>query len=256
MGWGDEIIASGQARKLHEQYEGKRQVLIVDGHGQPRRNDIWLNNPRICHNYGMHAKNVAVLRNGPGLRPYIKEKGERQWRWKEFECPTGELYFSPEELAFAAAYDPHVILEPNLKEKASPNKHWGVERWKALAILLRQRGIKLAQFHSPIGMKIKDAHIITAPSFRHAAAVLARARLAILHEGGLHHAAAAVGVKAIVLFGGFIGPKQTGYAQQSNFFTGGEPCGMRVLCTHCAKAMKAIEPEAVAAEAVKLLGGA
>lgn len=252
MGWGDEIIASGQARKLHEQHEGKRKVLIVDAFGQPRRNDIWLNNPRITSN---PTKEVVVLKNGPGLRPYIKEKGERKWTWKEFECPVGELYFSQEELSFASAYEPFVILEPNLKEKASPNKHWGVERWKALAVILRQAGIKLAQFHSPHGMKIRDAQIITAPTFRHAAAVLGRARLAILHEGGLHHAAAALGVKSIVLFGGFISPKQTGYAAHSNFFTGGEPCGLRVPCDHCAKAMKAIQPEAVAAEAAKLLGG-
>lgn len=253
MGWGDEIIASGQARKLHEQHEGKRKVVVVDAFGQLRRHEIWKNNPRISDG---SAKNPVVLKNGPGCRPYIKEKTERKWVWKEFECPVGELYFSQEELAFAAPYSPMVILEPNLKQQASPNKHWGVERWKALAVMLRQKGIKLAQFHSAIGMRIRDAQIIEAPSFRHAAAVLARARLAILHEGGLHHAAAAVGVKSIVLFGGFISPKQTGYATQSNFFTGGEPCGMRVLCTHCAKAMKAIEPEAVAAEAVKLLGGA
>ena len=83
--------------------------------------------------------------------------------------------------------------------------------------------------------------------------MLATARLAILPEGGLHHAAAALGVPSIVLFGGFISPRQTGYPHQVNVFTGGTPCGWRVRCGHCAAAMKKIEPERILDRALSLL---
>ena len=41
--------------------------------------------------------------------------------------------------------------------------------------------------------------------------MLSGARAAVLHEGGLHHAAAALGMPAVVLFGGMISPRNTGY---------------------------------------------
>jgi hypothetical protein len=55
------------------------------------------------------------------------------------------------------------------------------------------------------------------------------------------------------VFGGFISPRQTGYPQQVNLFTGGEPCGRRLPCPHCARAMQLIEPEHVASHALRLL---
>jgi ADP-heptose:LPS heptosyltransferase len=79
---------------------------------------------------------------------------------------------------------------------------------------------------------------------------LARAKLYIGAEGGLHHAAAALGVPAVVLFGGFIPPLVTGYETHINL-TGGaqEACGSLKPCDHCRKAMDAISVEEVAAAA-------
>jgi ADP-heptose:LPS heptosyltransferase len=84
---------------------------------------------------------------------------------------------------------------------------------------------------------------------RQASAVLAGAALLISPEGGLHHAAAALGLRAVVIFGGFISPATTGYDLHRNFFTGGQACGMRLACAHCAEAMARITPEEVAAAA-------
>ena len=68
-----------------------------------------------------------------------------------------------------------------------------------------------------------------------------------------NHAAAALDVPSVVIFGGYISPKQTGYSTQENIFTGGEPCGMRIPCDHCATAMKAIDPEMVAEKLVAVV---
>jgi hypothetical protein len=79
------------------------------------------------------------------------------------------------------------------------------------------------------------------------------------HEGGLHHAAAAVRLPAVVIFGGFITPAVTGYAEQVNLTAPGlgvaHPlgCGRRVDCPHCADAIAQITPELVAQEVRKVL---
>jgi ADP-heptose:LPS heptosyltransferase len=83
-------------------------------------------------------------------------------------------------------------------------------------------------------------------SFRDALGVLSLARLYIGPEGGLHHAAAALGIPAVVIFGGFNSPKSTGYPWQSNITgSSGEPCGSVAACWHCRDAMASITVERV-----------
>ena len=253
MGYGDEIIASGQARVLHA--ANQRKVFIYDRNGAIREHEMWRGNPRI----GTRSERPyqpQMLTNGPGVRPYIASKSAQRWAWREWECPAGEIYFVPDELGYAAAVapsEPFVLIEPNNKQKASPNKDWGLERWSALAGLMRRAGIQPWQLGAPGTRLIPGARLIFTPGFRLACAVLARAKACVLPEGGLHHAAAALGIPAVVIFGGFISPKQTGYAAHVNLFTGGEPCGMRVPCGHCALAMGQIQPAAVLEELQKLL---
>ena len=92
---------------------------------------------------------------------------------------------------------------------------------------------------------LNHAVYLHTPTFKQAAAVLARAKAAVLPEGGLHHAAAALGIRAVVIYGGFISPKQTGYDMHINLFTGTEPCGSRKSCEHCRASMAKITPEEV-----------
>ena len=146
-----------------------------------------------------------------------------------------------------------MILEPRLKPAASPNKDWGWQRWAELARRLDRHGLRVAQFGGPSTRPLPGAEVIACASFREACAVLSRARLAVLPEGGLHHAAAALGTPAIVIFGGFISPRQTGYLHQLNLFTGGAPCGMRKRCRHCEQAMRRIEVDEVVARSLLLV---
>lgn len=228
--------------------------MVFDRNNQQRWHEMWRNNPRIAtRSESVHKPQRLV--NGPGVRPYIADKTQGRWTWKEWECPKGEIYFSPDELAFASGYRPIVIIEPNNKAKASPNKDWGRERWAVLAGELSKNGLEPVQLGPSGTQRLAGVHLIETPTFRHACAVLARAKACVLPEGGLHHAAAALGVPSVVIFGGYIGPRQTGYATQTNLFTGGKPCGMRVTCEHCAQAMSKITPEIVLGEMLKLLNG-
>lgn len=255
MGWGDEIIASGQARKLHEQHN--KVVAIKDGYGSIRWNEIWEGNPRIMRPRDVISITVrpTALLNAPGFRPYIRQKFSHKWVWvEEWECPQGEIYLNASEKAFGEANAGHVIIEPNLKSRASPNKDWGWQRWEELARLMLTAGIQPVQLGPSGTPLVAGAQLVQTLSFRQACAVLSRASAAVLPEGGLHHAAAALGVKAVVIFGGFISPKQTGYKTQDNLFTGQEPCGKRTKCDHCTKAMNAIDPAMVMARLLLMRG--
>lgn len=250
MGYGDEIIVTGQARRM--QYTCPHKVVVYDRNGQIRSHEMWRDNPRIATRDERLSKTQS-LKSAPGSRPYIAEKYDSRWVWKDFECTPGEIYFSEDELAFAAKYSGGIVIEPNNKAKASPNKDWGLQRWQQLVPLLRDSGLEVWQL-GPEGTRvIAGTKYIRTPSFRHGCAVLARARAAALPEGGLHHAAAACGIPAVVIFGGYISPQQTGYAIHRNLFTGGKPCGARQPCAHCAEAMAKITPEQVHQELLGLL---
>lgn len=253
MGWGDELMAAGQARRIQLENPKAGKVIIRDRNGNIRQHEAWNDNPRILKRSEAPGRTAVSIVNGPSVRPYIADKSEMKWTWNEWECPVGEIYFSDLELKFAEAYSPQVVIEPNNKAKASPNKDWGIERWAGLVHLLKKAGLESVQL-GPRGTRVIDgAALIETPTIRLACAVLAKAKVAVLPEGGLHHAAAALSVPTVVIFGGFISPKQTGYATQTNLFTGGKPCGMRQNCPHCKIAMAAITPEMVFDEAMKLL---
>ena len=251
MGWGDEIIASGQARLLYEQFGHK--VAIHDRFGQQRDHEAWIGNPHIATRADRDGRRT-ILKNGPGHRPYIAEKHTSHWKWKEWECPVGEIYLRPDEKLFANSLPSGIIvIEPNMKQKASPNKYWGKQRWEALIDLMIAHGLKPVQLGAVGTQVLRGAELINTPTMRHACAVLARSRAAVLPEGGLHHAAAAFGIKAVVIYGGYISPKQTGYSIHTNLFTGGTACGRRVDCAHCAAAMAEITPWQVFKELEKIL---
>lgn len=250
MGIGDEILVTGQVRTMRAR--DPRKVQILDRNGVARWNEMWEGNPGIAR--PKEQGSFQTLANGPGVRPYIAGKTTERWTWQDFDCQPGEIFFTKEEIAFGQRYAGLIIVEPHNKVKASPNKNWGWIRWNKVAWLLARQGIRVTQLGPENTKTLEGAELVVTPTFRMAAAVIARAGACVLPEGGLHHAAAAVGTSAVVIYGGFISPAQTGYALHTNFFTGGEPCGMRVPCKHCTQAMAAILPEQVVNELEKTLG--
>lgn len=245
MGLGDELMVTGRARVM--QLKDPRKVRVMHlRHGQ-RWHELWAGNPRIAQ-ADDHDSDCQPLLDCPGCRPYIAEKHIDHWVWREYGPAPGELYFSKTERHVAAGMDPGVIIEPRIKEAASPNKQWGEQRWADFIGRCGRQGIKLSMFG---GTPMEGVTLITVASFRQACAILARAKAYVGHEGGLHHAAAAVGARAIVLFGGFISPAVTGYASQVSLYAPHPKyplgCGMRGECDHCAAAMASIQPADVLA---------
>lgn len=251
MSYGDEIMASGQARRKWEQTGQKVQIRGLDG--RARWSPLWENLHWIAgkHEHGDFAHVV----NGPGCRPYLsypftRRTGQTYSEWRAMDN-IGSLILHIEELTFGRdmlrMLGKFILLEPHIPPQSNPNKNWGWARWQDLADELR--GHTLVQVGPPGTRILNGVKHVKTPDFRYGAAVLNNAKLAILPEGGLHHAAAALGIgkPVIVLFGGSPSVKATGYDFHTNIVSPLEstPCGQWMPCPHCERAWKDIDPRVI-----------
>jgi ADP-heptose:LPS heptosyltransferase len=243
MGIGDNLMASGLARGAKAR--GKRiafgdgKQILWDHHSE----QIFRGNPNIAPLGSEGARDLEWVPFYRGNRIYNRQSGDR-WVWNYgFKAIPGEVFLTEDEKKLAAFHGSgYVVIEPNVPEfkTVAPNKQWPVERYNRVAQLLMKSGIDVIQFNFKAGHIIPGVRQIKTPTFRHAMAVLKNAALYIGPEGGLHHASGAVGIPAVVIFGGFIPPAVTGYATHTNLTGGAEACGSLHACEHCREAMNAI----------------
>lgn len=246
-------MVTGHCRLL--QQKDPRKIKLH--YGKRLWNEVFDHNPRIARLD--EEGDFQVYHPRPhGLRPYCKAKSDQRWTWQRYKPPAGELYFDRHEIGFSSQYRPTIVIEPNIKSRASPNKLWPIEYWQKLVILLNGAGLRVFQLGPQRTPIVTGARFIATDTFRQAAAVLQNARAAVLTEGGMAHAAAVVGVRAVVIMGGYIGPDVIGYEQNANLFVHDDRhplgCGMRVPCKHCEDAMRSITPERVMVEVRMICG--
>lgn len=246
-------MVAGEARRLQRSDPRKVRPTYPD----PRWHEAWEGNPRIARPEEQGDFQIYAAREN-GLRPYAASKTSSQWTWKSYGPEPGEIYFSNEEKAFGARHTGLIVIEPHLKPGAALTKQWGAQRWRQLVLgITRRLRVRPVQLGRSATVVLPGADFVYTRTMREAAAVLARARAALLPEGGLHHVAAAVGCPAVVIFGGYIAPEVTGYAAQRNLFVRSPQyplgCGMRMRCTHCERAMASITVERVLGELEGLL---
>lgn len=243
MGLGDNIMATGIAKGAAAR--GKR---IAFGDGKKiiwdhNSEQIFRGNPNIASPGSEGAKDLEWIKFYRGSRIYNEhDKVNNRWLWNyEFKSMPGEIFLNAEELRWADQFSKGcIIVEKNVPEKLGViNKQWDKDRYEGI---IKRFDKKVVELNG------------SAPSFRHALAALSRASLYIGPEGGLHHGAAAVGIPAVVIFGGWIPPQVTGYDGHINL-TGGakEFCGSLRLCNHCQSALKNISVDEVYNSAVSLI---
>lgn len=245
MGIGDEIMVTGEVRRLLAQHGGTR--VAVRARNRPdwhRWHPVWEGNPHIAR---PGEKYDLTYDNAPGDRPYIETKLTRRWVWREYRPIVGELFLSEREQSFAQLAEGCIVVQPFIKAGASPNKRWPLEFWQEL--VSRQTRWPWVQIGDGADPKLAGVSFLQTPSFRDACGVLRGARAAVLQEGGLHHAAAALAVPSVVIFGGYISPRVTGYETQRNLYVDDADhplgCGARTPCNHCFRAMLNIKPTTV-----------
>lgn len=249
MGMGDILMSMGEARALHA--KTGQPVLIVGLDGRPVKHEGLFDGVPYLLREPTNRVAYQRLKNGPGLRPYIAQKSSRQWTWAPYRPKPAELVFTPSELEFAERYRGMVMIEPQVKKIGHENKAWPQKHWHAL---LNQMDDDLMTVQCGPGgtLAITDAFALT-PSFRYAAAVLSVARAFIGTEGGLMHAAAAVGTPSIILWSEFIDPGVTGYDTHINLRVATKTCGMRTDCMGCRKSMADITPSMVLTKLKEML---
>lgn len=248
MGLGDWIMATAQVRTLNER-SGKR-VAVVDRMGRMRWSEAFENNPRIAAPGTVSPAdtvNVVRLVNAGGARPYIRLKTDRTWYWQTWDIQPGELYLTHDEYALGSVLaSGAVVVEPNTKHDVS-NKAWPFGRWQDLVYLLPD--LHWIQIGAPNARRLAGVRFIPT-TIRQAFGIIAAARLFVGTEGALHHAAAALGTRAVVLWSEFISPAYTGYVTQRNIRKTSAVCGSRYPCAACRASMDAIDVAEVA-QAVK-----
>ena len=225
-------MSIGEAKRLHKTHN--TPVMIVGRDGRPIRSDLFNGVPYLTTK-PLRGPLYQRMVNGPGVRPYIASKTAEKWTWRPYQPEPADVVFTPEELAFAEPYRGKVLVEPHVKSIGHRNKDWGWSNWWRFDAIARFEG--LVQCVKPGDKTMPNAKAVVTTTFRQTMAVLSVCRAAVLPEGGLHHAAAALKVPAVVIFGGFIAPNITGYRQHRNLFTGGKACGIRTDCKHCREAM-------------------
>lgn len=240
-------MSMGEAKRLHK--ATRLPILIVNAHGVPVASELFQGVPYILRQRGRHPYQKII--NAPGVRPYIAAKTGLRWVWKPYTPIPAEIVFTASELAFAEQYRGMVLLEPNVKNIGHRNKDWGWANWLALDHLMGSQ--PRIQCFRPGDSILPGVTGVLTPTFRQTAAVLSVCKAFVGPEGGLHHAAAATGVPAVVLYGGFVAPNITGYKQHRNLFTGGKACGSRMDCRHCRDAMNKITPAMVLGELQEIL---
>jgi len=253
IGWGDEIVAAGQAQRLYDANPSTR-ITICDAVGTPRWHPIWQGNPIIATPDQVRCgEPVREIINAPNARPYIVYPFTKETGWtfnQRFHCRehVAKLYLTPSEIARGldalAQYGPYVLIEPYTKHE---NFRWPYARWAALVAHCPDLTF-VQHVHHESFIPIPGAHHEHA-TFREACGLVAAATCYVRSESGLCHAAAALGTPQVTIFGGCMDANvMGGYVGQTCLVDGSTdtPCGRWQACAHCAAAMQRLTVETVA----------
>ena len=246
IGVGDEILAAGQAQR-HFDRTGERSY-IVDRHNKARWHPIWEGNPVLVHPDRHMDPGTRLNRivNGPHARPYIVYPFTAESGWtfnRAFRARDhlARIYLTPEEHALGvltrATVGPYILIEPWSKH---PNLRWPLEHW---ADLIRARAdLTFVQHVHADAPWLQGPNVHHVPAtFRQACALVAHAQVYIRGESGLLHAAAALSVPAIALWGGCMDwDVLGGYPHEVGLGITTPPCGRWLPCAHCVETMRAI----------------
>lgn len=253
MGIGDAIMATAEARRLRKKYPNAK-IAVGDGK-RVHWNEVFNNNPNITRPEDLHpGDQVAWVMNYVGNRPYIDYERTTPTKLvykRDFSPERGDLFIPADAKKWAEkALDgvgEFCIVEPNTKGTFAGNKSWHWVKWQSLVDLPG-----FVQKYNPVQIggygkdTLSDVKRIFTPEFKLALAVLARAKFLVTTDGALHHAAAALNIPAVVIWGARTNPKVLGYPGHVNIYNGeDESCGAITECAHCHEGMMKISPETV-----------
>ncbi|HEY0257036.1 MAG TPA: glycosyltransferase family 9 protein [Candidatus Methylacidiphilales bacterium] len=149
---------------------------------------------------------------------------------------------------------PWVAIQSTGNTKWTENKNWGTEKFARTAQLLAP-DFSLVQIGSPADPALPvDLNLCGKIGIRQVFQVLRQCTLFIGQAGFLSHAARAVEVPSVIVYGGFEAPWQTGYTQNINLYSPVHcaPCWLESKCPYDKMCMEMITPERVHEEVLSL----
>lgn len=231
------LLATGIARRARLRHPGKK-ICIGNGH-EVEWGEVFDNNPYLSQEI---VPGCIWVQSHKGYRPYVDNERSTKQRFvwnRDFKASPGEIFLTDREMAKWTQTN-FAYIEPNIKGWLGPNKDWGFDRWQQVVNRLPD----IAWIQGP-GRKLEGVTQVSTESFRDACSLLDRAAFFLGTDGGLHHAAAALNKKAVVVWGGYTHPRNLGYDSHINLHSGVEPCGNLAPCDHCKKAMDRITVDMV-----------
>jgi hypothetical protein len=262
MGFGDEILAAGEAQVVYDA-DPSRRVAIGDARGQVRWHELWTGNPVIASPSDVaRGEPVQRISNASGCRPYLQYPFTRQTGWRftpgwYARDYRGRLYLSEAEhaegIALQQRLGDYVVIEPSTKPE-KPNHQWPPARYAAV-VVQRPDLAWVQSVHTHTRTRLMGVSAVACHSFRKTCGILAHATAYVGPEGGMAHAAAALGVPAIVIFGGCSSVEVMGYPDNVNMADDSPetPCCRVEPCAHCERAMASITVDRVVAALQQVL---
>lgn len=170
---------------------------------------------------------------------------------------TPKIFLSEEEKTkrlLPESKKPWVAIQSTGLSIWTDNKNWGVENFRSVARSLEKdfSVVQLGAISDPsLGVNLEWQGRLP---IRDVFVVLRECKLFIGQEGFLMHAAAAVDLTSVIVYGGFLAPWQTGYELNANLYSNIEcaPCWLETQCPYDKKCMRLITPEQVASEALTI----
>jgi ADP-heptose:LPS heptosyltransferase len=149
---------------------------------------------------------------------------------------------------------PWVAIQSTGLSTWTDNKNWGVENFRSVARSLAREFsvVQLGASGDPsLGV---DLELQGRLPIRDVFVLLRECGVFVGQEGFLMHAAAAVDLLSVIVYGGFLAPWQTGYSINENLYSNVEcaPCWLETKCPHEKKCMAMITPRMVV-EKIKTL---
>ncbi len=260
MGLGGYLMWTPLAREVNK-ITGGAKVLPVETNGnfiKIIRSPVFENNPHICQEFEDSAYLLPIPLNNPETNYCKSDTPEKAIQRHdkhiihqicdhyginnaELKC---EMFLSEDERKNAISFlkdvkGKFITIDPHTKDEYTVNKRYPFHKWQNVVDKLKSNSdINIVQIGNKTDRVLEGALDLTGvTTFRQASAIISNAVLHVGPEGGLMHAANAVGTPSVVLITGFLHPRMTCYEENSNIWIGKDhgPCGMKIECAECKK---------------------
>lgn len=217
---------------------------------------IALNNP-LTNYCKLDTPDLAKHRYDKHVIQQILEFYKIEKRLDQLKC---RIYLDDKEkqevdnLTLKLKNEKFITIEPHSNDEYTCNREYPFEKWQSIVNEL-SKFIKVVQVGSP-KKKLDNAYDMTSKtSFRTCAGVIGKSSLFLSSEGGLVHAAQAVGTKSIVLISGYEHPDMIAYPCNVNLWIHDShgPCGNKSKCNDCYNAVKSHNEFEIIEKAKRLL---